>query len=176
MHLDPMSMDLDAARLAVVELKRTLALRDDEIEQLKRDVFDRECKIDSWALEVQETQHKLAVAEKERDTWRDTARAKAAWFCTHCGATFPKGVTGKTLFNLHIAECNVHPLNPIALERDTLREQLAAVRAELDLVANSIGTLKLCDDINIANRDAMTAIIVHIDRFLKRAKEAVEDE
>jgi hypothetical protein len=54
---------------------------------------------------------------------------------------------------------------------DALREQLAAALTELDLVANSIGTLKLCDDINIANKDAMTAIIVHIDRFLKRAKE-----
>lgn len=38
--LDPMSMDLPAARLAVFELVRTLALRDDEIERLNERLGD----------------------------------------------------------------------------------------------------------------------------------------
>lgn len=62
---------------------------------------------------------------------------------------------------------HARPIVCAVCEMHRLEQKLAAAEEELDLVANSIGTLKLCDDINAANKDAMMAIIVHIDRFLK---------
>lgn len=63
----------------------------------------------------------LVATRKERDEAREQLRQQTKSFCTHCGKLFPKGKEGVAQFREHIAECNKHPLHPMASELTTLR-------------------------------------------------------
>lgn len=55
----------------------------------------------------------------------------------------------------------------IERERDEARQRLAAAEAELDSVADAIGTIRLDTAIGPSQKDAIMDVITHIDRFLR---------
>jgi hypothetical protein len=67
----------------------------------------------------------LRDAEIER--LREQLREQTKSFCTHCGRLFPKGRDGIAAFREHIAECNEHPLHPMAKQLDECRRLLRDV-------------------------------------------------
>ena len=74
------------------------------------------------------TKHVVPV-EQELAAAREQLREQTKSFCTHCGKLFPKGTDGIEQFRAHIAECNSHPLQPLAQELAAARELLRVVLA-----------------------------------------------
>ena len=68
---------------------------------------------------------------QELDAAREQLREQTKSFCTHCGKLFPKGTDGIEQFRAHIAECNSHPLQPLAQELAATRELLRVALATL---------------------------------------------
>lgn len=66
-------------------------------------------------LDMQRLELQLAEALEQ-------LRRQTKSLCTHCGKFFPKGKEGVRQFREHIAECNKHPLQPLAAENARLRE------------------------------------------------------
>lgn len=50
----------------------------------------------------------------ERSRLLEQLKEQTMSFCVHCGRLFPKGKRGVAEFREHIAECNAHPLHPLA--------------------------------------------------------------
>jgi hypothetical protein len=59
---------------------------------------------------------------------REQLREQTKSFCIHCGQLFEPGKAGLAAFREHIAECNAHPLHPMAVEIKKLRAGIAAVQ------------------------------------------------
>ena len=76
--------------------------------------------------------------DAEIERLREQLREQTKSFCTHCGNLFPKGRDGIAAFREHIAECNEHPLHPMAKQLDEcrrlLREAIAACEVYLPVV------------------------------------------
>ena len=70
--------------------------------------------------------------DAEIERLREQLREQTKSFCTHCVKLFPKGRDGIAAFREHIAECNEHPLHPMAKQRDECRRLLLQVADEWD--------------------------------------------
>ena len=99
---------------------------------LRGDVAAATQRADLREAEAELIQSRLAASEVERAELLEQLRQQTRSFCTHCGKLFPRGKSGIADFRAHIAECNVHPLHGMAVERDELRTALAEARAEVN--------------------------------------------
>ena len=101
-----------------------------------------ECGIDAtddaklYCPECGETYDRIDWLEQVAEEWKDNAaglleqlREQTKSFCTHCGKLFPKGKEGIEQFQKHIAECNNHPLHPLAKSHQELRAAVLAMRS-----------------------------------------------
>lgn len=69
--------------------------------------------------------------------WKAAAQSKPGKsYCTHCGKLFPQSPTMVAEFTAHIAECNAHPLHPIAKERAALAARCEAMEKALAFYAD----------------------------------------
>ena len=70
--------------------------------------------------------------DAEIERLREQLREQTKSFCTHCGKLFPKGRDGIAAFREHIAECNEHPLHPMAKQLDECRRLLREACDSID--------------------------------------------
>jgi hypothetical protein len=75
-------------------------------------------------VDVIELQAEVERLTQENSDLLDQLRQQTKSFCTHCGKLFPKGKVGMEQFRAHIAECNSHPLHPLAKEVERLKAVL----------------------------------------------------
>ena len=62
--------------------------------------------------------------QQQLDECREQLVEQTKSFCTHCGKLFPKGKEGFAAFRDHIAECNAHPMHPMATRIKELETKL----------------------------------------------------
>jgi len=72
--------------------------------------------------EVAALRREVERLTKKADGLLEQLSQQTKSFCSHCGKLFPKGKEGVTQFRQHIADCNAHPLHPLAKEVAKLRE------------------------------------------------------
>jgi hypothetical protein len=116
----------------------------DKLAAVRRECFpNKPCEMKGGLLEMRD---EILSLRKDCDLWKRKAdellgqlQQKSKSFCSHCGKLFPKGREGVEQFRQHIAECNAHPMHPLAkqcrdatTERDRLKEQLAEALADRD--------------------------------------------
>jgi len=117
-----------------------------EIERLLGEVRALKQKSHSDYLERTDIRNRLNECRRERramqalrdndiqdiERLREQLREQTKSFCTHCGKLFPKGRDGIAAFREHIAECNEHPLHPMAKQLDECRRLLREACDSID--------------------------------------------
>lgn len=90
----------------------------------------------------------IASLKQRNDGLLEQLSQQTKSFCSHCGALFPKGKEGVRQFRQHIADCNAHPLHPLANE-------VAKLRAAVTAIARGDPFHEHPDDVDLAPGDVV---------------------